>query len=147
MMETAIKSVLANDFTKESDAAAAARKAYLAGMKFPFPVNLVMGPALGAMAFASVMAFQEGGLVPGTGTGDIVPARLEPGETVLTKKLTEGLTRQAQSGGSGGGDVHVHHHAVYNVQAFDSTGVDKVLRDHSDKFTQHAQRELRKLNR
>jgi len=33
MMENAIKSVLANDFTKESDAAAAARRAYLGGPK------------------------------------------------------------------------------------------------------------------
>jgi hypothetical protein len=43
MMQNAIKSVMANDFTKESDAAAA-RKAFLAGMHFPFPANIVMGP-------------------------------------------------------------------------------------------------------
>ena len=48
LMENAIKSILADDMTKEHDAAAAARKAYLAGMHFPFPANLVMGPALGA---------------------------------------------------------------------------------------------------
>ena len=47
MMQNAIKAILADDMTKPHDAAAAARKAYLAGMQFPFPVNLVMGPALG----------------------------------------------------------------------------------------------------
>jgi hypothetical protein len=147
MMETAIKSVLANDFTKESDAAAAARKAYLAGMHFPFPVNIVMGPALAAMAFASVMAFQEGGLVPGNGTGDIVPARLEPGETVLTKRLTDGLTRQAQDSNSSGGSIHVHHSPTYHVNTIDGDGIRKTLTDHKEEFAHHVQGELRKLNR
>jgi hypothetical protein len=45
---------------KEHEAAAAARQAYLAGMHFPFPANLVMAPVLGAAAFASVMAFEGG---------------------------------------------------------------------------------------
>ena len=48
MMENAIKSALADNFTKEKDAAAAARKAYIAGMQFPFPVNLVAAPVLAA---------------------------------------------------------------------------------------------------
>jgi hypothetical protein len=39
----------------------------------------------------------------------------------------------------GGGDVHVHHHAVYNVQAFNSSGVEQVLRDPGDKFVKHAE--------
>jgi hypothetical protein len=149
MMESAIKSVLANDYTKESDAAAAARKAYLAGMKFPWPANIIMGPALGAMAFASVMAFQEGGLVPGVGNGDTVAARLEPGETVLTKKLTEGLTNQARSGGmdGGGGDIHVHVNHSPTIQALDATGMDRVLKKHAAVLTQHFHSEVRKLNR
>lgn len=67
MMQNAIESVMANDYTKESDAAKAAREMFNAGAKFPFPANIVMAPALGAMAFASVMAFQDGGVVPGIG--------------------------------------------------------------------------------
>ena len=103
MIQTALKSIIATNMDKESDAAAAARKAYLAGMRFPFPANLVMGPALGAMAFASVMAFQEGGIVPGTGVGDIQPAMLEPGEGVITKQVMEVLVKNAKFGGSSGG--------------------------------------------
>jgi hypothetical protein len=147
MMETAIKSVLANDFTKESDAAAAARKAYLAGMNFPFPVNVVMGPALGAMAFASVMAFEGGGIVPGVGKGDSTPAMLTPGEAVLPKNLTEGLTSAARGGNLGGGhSTTVHLHQTNHLHAIDADGVGKMLEDHGEKFTNHVTRELRKRN-
>ncbi len=74
MMQNAIKNVMANDFTKESDAAKAARDMFNAGAKFPFPANIVMAPALGAMAFASVMAFADGtDGVPGSGKGDKSP--------------------------------------------------------------------------
>jgi hypothetical protein len=73
---------------------------------------------------------------------------LTPGEAVLPKQMTENLAQAAKfDGGGGGGDVHMHHHAVYNVQAFDSTGVDKVLKQHADKFTKHFHNELRKLNK
>src|SRR6185436_925140 len=64
MIQNSIKSMLALDMTKPKEAAAAARKGYLAGMHFPFPINLVMAPTLGAAASASVMAFERGGLVP-----------------------------------------------------------------------------------
>jgi hypothetical protein len=146
MMENAIKSVLANDFTKESDAAAAARKAYLAGMHFPFPVNLVMGPALGAMAFASVMAFEGGGIVPGVEKGDVVPARLTPGEGIMPKKLTEGLTRAAEHGGmDGGGETHLHRHShQWNIDAFDAHGMDRVLEKHSGVVEKHVENAFRK---
>ena len=103
MIENAIKSILTNDMTKESDAAAAARKAFLAGWHFPFPANIVMAPALGAMAFASVMAFADGGMVPGVGRGDIVPAMLTPGEHVADKELTDGLRGMVRNGGASGG--------------------------------------------
>ena len=42
-------------------------KAYLAGMHFPFPANIVMDPALDALA--SVMAFADSmDAVPGSGS-------------------------------------------------------------------------------
>ena len=144
MLQTALKSILADDMTKEHDAAAAARKAYLAGMQFPFPANVVMGPTLGALAFASVMAFEEGGIVPGVGKGDIVPARLEPGEGVISKRNME---RLKESPDSSGGDVHVHHHATYHIHALDGASVDRVLQTHGDKFIRHAENHLRKMNR
>jgi hypothetical protein len=66
----------------------------------------------------------------GVGRGDIVPARLEPGEGVFSKVM-EGLTNRAKFGDTkGGGHIHVHHRASYTVQAFNSSGVDQVLRDH-----------------
>jgi hypothetical protein len=147
MMETAIKSVLANDFTKESDAAAAARKAYLAGMNFPFPVNVVMGPALGAMAFASVMAFEGGGIVPGVGKGDSTPAMLTPGEAVLPKSLTEGLTSAARGGNLGSNKhVEVHVHQTNHVNTIDGDGMQGALDKHADVVAAHVHNAVRKLN-
>jgi hypothetical protein len=148
MMEVAIKSILAHDMTKESDAAAAARKAYNAMASIPY-VGPALGAAAAAGAFTMLMGFEEGGIVPGVGTGDIVPAKLEPGEGVLTKKVMEGMSYRAKFGGDDktSGDVHIHHHATYHVQALDGTGVDRVLQNHGDKFTEHAARTLRKMNR
>jgi hypothetical protein len=110
--------------------------------------NPIIGSIDAAIAFASVMGMEEGGIVPGVGRGDIVPARLEPGEAVLNKRLTEQLTNFAKFGQSdSGGDTHIHHHATYNVQAFDSNGVDRVLQTHGDKFVQLATNHIRKMNR
>jgi hypothetical protein len=149
MMQNAIKSVMANDFTKESDAAAAARKAYLAGMHFPFPANIVMGPALGALAFASVMAFQSGtDGVPGTGSGDRVPAMLEPGEGVVPGGVMDGLRSMARSGNMGGGShYHAHVNPTYNMQSVDTAGMEKMLNTHNDTITKHVSNTLRRLNR
>jgi hypothetical protein len=146
IMQNAIKSALADDFTKEKDAAKAARKAFNSGMELPAPANVVIAPLWAAAAFASVMAFQDGGVVPGTGRGDIVPAMLEPGEGVIPKSIMDA----ARSGGgdsSGGGTVHLHHSPTYHVQVLDSGGVREVLQKHSNEFSKHFQNELRKMNR
>jgi hypothetical protein len=150
MMQNAIKSVLMDDFSKERDAAAAARKAYLAGMQFPFPANIVMGPTLGAMAFASVMAFQGGtDAVPGVGRGDIVPAMLEPGEGVVPKGVMEGLNNLARSGGlnGGGNNTVVHVRPVYHVQTIDGDGMQAALEKHTDVLQRQFENTLRKMNR
>src|SRR6185437_15268573 len=105
----------------------------------PWPANLVMAPALGAMAFASVMAFESGGLVPGVGVGDTVPAKLTPGEHVMSKQRTEHLTNAAKFGrtGDSGGDVHVHvtHHST--IHALDSDGMEHVLTKHAGAIAKH----------
>jgi hypothetical protein len=149
MMQNAIKSILMDDMTKERDAAKAARKMYLAGMEFPFPVNVVMAPTMAAAAFASVMAFEVGGIVPGVGRGDIVPAMLTPGEAVLPKDLTEGLTNAAKFGNLGGqsGDIHVHVHHNPTIHALDAQGMERVLQKNAHVLTRHFHNELRKLNR
>ncbi len=147
LIQNAIKMILADDMTKEHDAAKAARQMYLAGSQFPFPANIVMAPTLGALAFASVMAFQDGGIVPGVGKGDIVPAKLEPGEGVLSTKVMAGLKNASQGNAGGGGDSHFHYRPTIHIQALDHDGVDRVLTKHSDTFKRHFTNHARRMNR
>jgi hypothetical protein len=146
LLENAIKSVMANDFTKESDAAAAARKAYLAGESMGGPLGVVLGPTFAAAAFASVMAFEQGGIVPGVEQGDVVPTRTTPGEAILPKGLTEMLTNAAKFGNNGDNrEMHVHQHEHnWNINAFDSDGMDRVLTKHSDVIEKHVENQFRK---
>lgn len=72
-----------------------------------------MGPALGAIAAAAAVAtgtarlneirsqrfaFAEGGIVPGVGNKDTVPALLTPGEVVIPKSNFEDLQKNLQGG-------------------------------------------------
>jgi hypothetical protein len=81
------------------DAIAGANAAFKAMAGIP-----VVGPALGYIAAASALAagyanvrmiesqqFAQGGIVPGQGTGDTVPAMLTPGEVILNKAQQENL--------------------------------------------------------
>lgn len=147
MMQNAIKSVLADDFTKERDAAAAARRMFLAGSQFPFPANVILAPALAAGAFAAVMAFDTGGLVPGTANFDSVPAMLKPGEAVIPKEMTERLNRASSSDDSDSRPiaVHIHHNPV--IQALDSQGMDRVLQKHAGTLQKHFEGAVRRMNR
>jgi hypothetical protein len=147
MIQNALKSMMADDMTKEKDAAHAARKAFNAGMEFPFPANIVAAPAMGAAAFASVMAFNKGGLVPGVGNSDSVPAMLTPGEHVDDKELTNGLRGMVRNGGAGGHTYNVRAHFAPNISALDADGVDKVLIKHQDIFQKHFESSLRKMNK
>lgn len=149
MMQNAIKSALMDDFDRERDAAKAARKFFLAGAQLPFPANIVAAPALAAGAFATVMAFEKGGIVPGVGHGDIVPAMLTPGEAILPKSMTEMLTSAARSISVTGGNhtTHVHVRPTYNIQALDGDGLSTVLKKHSDQLTQHFHASVRRMNR
>jgi hypothetical protein len=113
----------------------------------PFPID-TSAPAFGASMMATALAFEDGGIVPGVGRGDIVPARLEPGEAVLPKRLTEGLTHEARFGKSdGGGGVHHHHHTTFHVNAIDGPSVRGMLQKHSDDFEKHFHSTVRKMNR
>jgi hypothetical protein len=47
----------------------------------------------------STMMAQEGGGVPGQGLGDIVPAMLEPGEFVMTRRAVKGAGNGSQREG------------------------------------------------
>ena len=80
------------------------------------------------------MAFAEGGIVPGVGRGDTVPAILTPGEHVADKELTDGLRGMVRNGGadSGRGPVHLHYHPTYHVQTIDGDGIRATLTEHAD---------------
>ena len=144
-LQTAIKMIEADDLTKIPDAASAARSAFLAGMKFPFPANIVMAPTLAASAFETVMGFEGGGIVPGVGRGDIVPAMLAPGEGVVPGGVMEKIAKMPDSGG--GSTYHVHVRPVYHLQALDGDGIAKVLDKHSGTLEKHFHNAVRKLNR
>lgn len=150
MIQNALKSMMADDMTKERDAASAARAAFRTSMNgLPFPANIVMAPAMGAAAFAAAMAFNEGtDMVPGVGRGDIVPAMLTPGEGVVPGGVMDGLRKMASSGDMGGDKTtHVHVHYQPTIHAIDGPSVQKMLNKHGATFTKHLHSEMRKMNR
>lgn len=150
MLQHAIMSMMALDMTKEKEAAAAARKAFLAGEQtLPGVAGVVLGGALAAAAFASQMAFgAEGGEVPGVALGDVVPTMLEPGEGVLSKANMERLREATANAESGGGQhVHIHHNPTYHVQVLDGDGMRAVLQKHGEQLTQHVENHFRRLNK
>jgi hypothetical protein len=150
MIQNALKSMMADDMTKEKDAAAAARKMFNAGAQFPFPANIVMAPALGAAAFAATMAFQSGtDGVPGVGRGDIIPALLEPGEGVVPGGVMDNLRKMSSSGSFGNTGPHItmHYRPTFHVNAIDHTGVRGMLDKHTTDFERHFHKVVRGLNR
>jgi hypothetical protein len=134
----------ANAKSRLSDAKKGAVKAYNAFADIP-----VVGPVLGAAAavgaFGFLMAFQNGGTVPGTGSGDTVPAMLSPGETVVSKALTDQVKNN--TGSNSRGDTHNHLTYAPNVTAIDATGVEKMLKKHANVFQKHVTSTLRKQNK
>ena len=66
----------------------------------PFPINLALAAGAGALAtsalernlaVASKFKFAEGGIVPGVGNQDTVPAMLTPGEVILNQAQQQNL--------------------------------------------------------
>jgi hypothetical protein len=76
----------------------------------PFPANLLLAAGAGGLvagmmdkALGSIPnKFAQGGIVPGQGTGDTVPAMLTPGEVILNKAQQENL-----AGGMGGITINI----------------------------------------
>ncbi|MCE9561885.1 MAG: phage tail length tape measure family protein [Planctomycetes bacterium] len=96
--------------TIAGDAATAGAAAYASTAAIPV-VGPSLAPAAAAQAYGATMAFQ--GLVPlETGAWEIPatgPALLHPGEMVVPRKFADDLR---SNGGLGGGDVHLHVHAM-----------------------------------
>lgn len=111
----------------------------------PWPID-TGAPAFGASMAAAALAMAEGGIVPGYGNGDTVPAMLTPGEMVLPKPISQTVQSLTQGGGAKGGDTHHHWTFAPQVTATDDEGVDRLLKEHGDKFHEHAMALLRKRN-
>ncbi|MGA6988641.1 MAG: hypothetical protein WBZ01_21495 [Terriglobales bacterium] len=128
-----------------SKARTAAAEVYSTVAAWPV-VGPFLAPELAAGAFASVMAFADGGLVPGSGFGDSVPAMLSPGETVVSAALTEQVKGSSGSGGGGGGKGHtVHVHTTVN--AVDAENFGKLLNKHAAVVAAHVTGQLRRMNK
>ena len=149
MMQNAIRSAMLEDFGKEREAAHAARLMFLAGMKFPFPANIIAAPLMAAGAFSAVMAFAGGtDAVPGMGKGDVVPAMLTPGEGVVPGGVMDGLRNVAKNGGFDQKPSMVIHPTFSpTVHALDKNGVREVLDTHAKEFHAAFEKTLRKMNK
>jgi hypothetical protein len=125
-------------------AKSAAAKGWNAGESFPFPIDLVMAPALAAGAFAGVMAFgafEKGGIVPETGMN-----LLHKNEMVLPAPIAQKVTNMADGGGGsrGGTTVNVNH--TSHTQALDGKGVGAILSAHSEEIASAVLKSLRRRN-
>ena len=148
MIQNTLKYILNNKSQQMSDARAAAASAYKSGEQIGGPIGLILGPTFAAAAFAGVMAFERGGIVPGVGRGDIVPSMLTPGEGVVPGSMMDKLNDMANRGGMAGGTTnHVHMHVTQHLSALDGDGMTSVLEKHADQLHQHITNTLRKMNK
>jgi hypothetical protein len=150
LLQNALMVIMAHNLTKPHEAAAAARAAFTSTMEhLPFPANIIGAPIAGAGAFAAVMAYENGGIVPGVGRGDIVPAMLTPGEGVVPGGVMDGLRNVARNGGfeGGGQTINVHVRPTYHLQALDGKGIEKTLKKHTSTLTKHFNNTVRRMNK
>jgi hypothetical protein len=148
LIRNSLMIMMQQDKERLSNARKAATSAYATGESMGGPAGIVLGPVFAAAAFAGAMAFEDGGVVPGVGRGDIVPAMLTPGEGVVPGGVMDQLATMARSGNMGG-SKHLHSHMQVHIHAsaLDADGMDKVLKKHEGKIQKHVENSLRKLNR
>ena len=137
MVEKALENALQLETIQGRQKLSNAKTAYGDAYAWAAPAGPIAGAIAGSLAFASVMAFAGGGEVPGVGSEDSVRAALTPGETVVTKSLTEQVKNSR--GGSGS-----HFHFAPTIQAVDSDGVSDMLDKHEAVFTAKMHSILRK---
>lgn len=149
MLQNAIKSAILRDLGKEKEAAQAAREGYLWGWKHGGPAAPIIAPITGALAFASVMAFNAGtDAVPGVGRGDVVPSMLTPGEGIVPGGVMDGLRNMARNGGfeQQRPSYVVHVRPTYHVNTIDGDGMRDALEKHTDTLQRHFENAVRKMN-
>jgi hypothetical protein len=121
--------------TKVSDASAAARHTYTSVSAIPI-IGPFLAPEAAAVAFAAVMAFEKGGIVPRT---DI--AQVHKGEMVLPANISQSVQRMAESGQGGGGHTFNYNPTVHGSSA---GGIKDMLDQHGKAFVDYALREMRR---
>lgn len=121
------------------DAKKAFRGAYAATSDIPI-IGPALAPIAGAAAFAAVMAFEQGGIVP-----QDTYAMVHKQEMVLPAHISNFIMNAA---GGSTGDGSGGHHFVYapTVHAVDAEGVDRMLTKHGDTFNKHVNKHLRRMN-
>ena len=93
---------------------------------------------------AAALGFNEGGIVPGSGYEDTVPAILTPGEAVLPQPMVERLSSASASGGD---TYHMHYSQTNHLKAWDGSDVKDMLDQHKGEFVKHAVREIRRRHK
>jgi hypothetical protein len=136
-MQNTLKMIMLGNMQQARDAAHAASATFAHVMQMvPPPEGFPLAAAAAAAAFGGVMAFEEGGEVPGMGA---YPAMVHGGETVVTKALTDQVKNNT---GGGGGDVHVHT----TVNAVDAENFGQLLNKHASTVAAHVRGQLRKFH-
>jgi hypothetical protein len=134
--------MLANLITKEaidsgtrlSDARTAAANTWSSVSGIPL-IGPFIAPAAAAAAFAAVLAFEQGGIVPSTQM-----ALVHKNEMVLPANISQSLQR-----GGGAGDVILNYNP--SVSGIDTSGIKDMLDQHGDMFAAMIHRHLRRGNR
>jgi hypothetical protein len=145
MISNSLKVMLQQDAERFSNARTAATSAFKTGEAMG-PAGIVLGPVFGAAAFAAAMAFSGGGITPGIGTGDTVPAMLTPGEPVLPLNMAARLNR-AMDDRPSGTHYNVRVSPTYHVNVLDGDGLQTVLDKHTGILQKHFENSIRKMNR
>lgn len=148
LIKNSLMILMQQDKERLGDARKAASSAYATGEAMG-PAGIVLGPVFAAAAFAGVMAFERGGVVPGVERGDIVNAKLTPGEGVVPGGVMDGLSKMAREGNMGGGGTtnHLHMNVHMHASALDGDGMTTVLEKHADQLEAHFHNAVRKMNR
>jgi len=110
----------------------------------PYPANVIAAPLQATIAFGEAMAFAKGGLVPGYGNYDSVPAMLTPGESVVSKALTQQVENSQGGSSNQGHTVHIH---MGDVHAVDAKGFEGLLEKHAAVVGKHVQSQMRRMHR
>jgi hypothetical protein len=129
---------------KLQDAAAAARKTYVAVAAIPY-VGPFLAPPAAAAAFAAVEAFEQGGIVKGM-PGGAVPILAHAGERVLSHSQTTNFEKLVNNSSSST-TINPQFHYSPRISGIDGASVESMARRHGSTFTREAMRQLRLSNR